>query len=153
MDLTTLILIIGGAWLLQYGLTFIQIHHYRAMMRKLLDDYRDKQNFYLFSGVSRKPFSAGGIVAMVVNQEYEVEKCYVLSGYTVFSRFKPYQTYDGKHIGHVLADAHERIEGNKQQFMGNKSLAKAFMMAAENAVRSISNKRNEHSLLTQTQIN
>jgi DNA-binding transcriptional regulator of glucitol operon len=128
------------ALLLQYGLTILQIRHYRSAMKELVDEYRGLDGFHLYSGISRKALGAGAIVLLIVDEQYQVRKCQLLSGYSVFSRFKPFLKYEGCHIGEVLAEAHETI-GNRKNAGKKKSLAQAFHMASENAIKSLPSRK------------
>jgi glucitol operon activator protein len=127
----------AAAFLLQFGLTILQIRHYRSAMRELVNEYRGLDGFHLFSGISRKALGAGAIVLFIVDEQYQVRKCQLLSGYSVFSRFKSFKKYEGHHIGEVLAEAHE-IMANRKNGGKKRSLAQAFHMASENAMKSLS---------------
>ncbi len=45
--------------IVQYGLSFIQIKYYRKSMDSLIDDYRGKQGYHLFSGMERRKVGLG----------------------------------------------------------------------------------------------
>ncbi|MEW9670909.1 transcriptional regulator GutM [Ammoniphilus sp. 3BR4] len=136
-----LILLVIFAWLLQNGLSIMQVRHSSREIKHLVAQYRGMDGFYLFSGTSRKVWGSGAMVLVVVDKHYEVRKCLVLSGYTVFSKFKRLEKYEGKHVGEMLYDAHEIITQTRRISMKQKALALAFQMAAENALLTISSKR------------
>lgn len=143
MDHLYFILIIIVAWLLQYALTILQVRDYRTVMGRMIEEYKGLSGFHLFSGMSKKALGRRSIVLLIVDQDYQVRKCHVLSGMSVFSRFKPYAAYEGKHVCEILEQAYETVTGKKRVSKSRRSLAAAFQMAAENAVKSISAKREQ----------
>jgi glucitol operon activator protein len=132
--------VIGTAWLLQYALTLLQIRHYRRMMRKLVGDYRNSDGYYLFSGVARKALGSGAIVLMVVDDQSTIRNCQVLTGISVFAKFKPFPEYQGMQLGEVLQTSKHVLEQKRHLSSRKQSMARAFRMASENAMHSIANK-------------
>lgn len=133
-------------WILQYALTLLQVCHYRSAMNQLVEQYRGMVGFHLFSGSApKKVWGSGAMVLVVVDEQYEIRKCLALSGYTVFSRFKRFEEYEGKHVGEMLHDAHETLTEKKRVSIKEKSLALAFQTVAENALLAISSKKRTSS--------
>lgn len=130
------IALIGAAWVLQYALTWLQIRHYRNQMRQMVTEYDNTQGYSLFSGVARKAAGSGAIVLLVVDRQLRVRECRVLSGVSVFAKFKPETRYNGKRVGEVIAAADEILAKKRKVSSREQSLARALKMAAENAVRS-----------------
>lgn len=143
MDQFYFILFIIVAWLLQYALTILQVRDYRTVMGQMIEEYKGLSGFHLFSGTSKKALGRRSIVLLIVDQEYQVRKCHVLTGMSVFSRFKPYADYEGRHVCEILEQAYETVTGEKRVSKNRRSLAIAFQMAAENAVKSIPAKREQ----------
>ncbi|WP_162142471.1 transcriptional regulator GutM [Aneurinibacillus terranovensis] len=132
----------AAAWLLQYAFTLIQIRHYRSAMKELVDQYRGLDGFHLFSGISRKALGSGAIVLLIVDDDYRIHNCKVLSGISVFTRFKPFTKCEGQHVAEVLAEAYKTVKNRRARVSAkSKSLAKAFQMASENAIQVISSKK------------
>ncbi len=134
-----LISLVGLAWLLQFALTWFQIRHYRAMMRKMVTEHQDSEGFYLFSGVARKAMGSGAIVLIIVDSQSVVRNCQVLSGLTVFAKFKPHFGYVGMRLEKVIEIADVTLSKKRGLSSRKQSMAKAFQMAAENATRSLTN--------------
>ena len=149
MHALTLISVVALAWIAQFGLTLLQIRHYRSAMRRLLHEYRNQDGFYLFSGVARKAMGSGAIVLMVIDDEYLVRTCQVLTGISVFAKFRPYPHYEGSHIAEILAESEETLKQKQRVSSKRQSLAKAFRMATENALHSIGKRHREAVLAVQ----
>lgn len=132
-----LVSIVAFAWLLQYGLTWLQIRHYRAAMRKLVQEYRNTEGYYLFSGIARKALGSGAIVLVIVDNERIIRYGQVLTGFTVFARFKPHTEYIGHRIEEVLKESEATLRQKRHVSSKRQSLARAFKMASENALRSL----------------
>jgi glucitol operon activator protein len=134
------IFVIGTAWLLQFALTLLQIRHYRAMMQKLVGAYRNTDGYYLFSGVARKALGSGAIVLIVVDEQSRIQNCQVLTGISVFAKFKSYPEYLGMHLAEILDSAKLTLEKKRRISSKKQSMARAFQMAAENATYSLANR-------------
>ncbi|UOF90390.1 transcriptional regulator GutM [Fodinisporobacter ferrooxydans] len=147
MNAFSLISIVALAWLVQYAFTMVQIRHYRAAMKALIDEFRGVNGFHLFSGISRKALGSGAIVLLIVDEEYQIRKCQILSGMSVFARFQPFTKYEGKHIQEILKETESTIHAKRKVSAKQKSLAKAFHMAVENAIRSISERQKNNLLI------
>ncbi|KPN13554.1 transcriptional regulator [Bacillus australimaris] len=123
----------------QYGLSFIQIKYYRKSMDSLIDDYKGKQGYHLFSGMERRKFGPGAIALIIVDESYIIQKCHVLGGVSILSKFKELPSYEGKHVGTVLDEHHMMKQALKKRKRGS-AVMQALSMAAEQALVSISKK-------------
>lgn len=136
MHVSSLIFVVGGAWLLQFALTFLQIRHYRTAMRGLVNQYRNADGFYLFSGVARKALGSGAIALVVVNENVVIENCQILSGITVFAKFTGASEYVGMPIDQAIKLSDLTLQKKSHLPSKKQSIARAIKMACENAMRS-----------------
>ncbi|MBY0186171.1 transcriptional regulator GutM [Bacillus aerophilus] len=125
--------------IVQYGLSFIQIKYYRKSMDSLIDDYKGKQGYHLFSGMERRKFGPGAIALIIVDESYIIQKCHVLGGVSILSKFKELPSYEGKHVGAVL-DEHHMMKQTLKKRKRVPAVMQALSMAAEQALVSISKK-------------
>ncbi|MFD2214740.1 transcriptional regulator GutM [Metabacillus endolithicus] len=125
---------------IQYVLTFIQVRYYRKSMDKIISRYKQKEGYYLFSGMERRQFRPGAIAMIVVNNEYTIQECYIVNGFSVLSKFKELEMYKGQHVGAVL-DSVQVENGNKKRKRKQMSaISAALAKATESALLSISKK-------------
>ncbi len=122
---------------IQYALTFIQVRYYRKSMDKIVSRYTQKEGYYLFSGMERRQFRPGAIAMLVVDNQYIIQECHVVNGFSVLSKFKELEKYKGQHVGAVL-DSVQENSGEKRKKM--PAISSALAKAAENALLSISKK-------------
>ncbi|MGE6631309.1 transcriptional regulator GutM [Bacillus sp. NPDC077027] len=125
--------------IVQYGLSFIQIKYYRKSMDNIVDDYKDKKGFHLFSGMERRKLGPGAIALIIVDESYIIQRCHVLGGISILSTFKELKEYEGKHVGAVLDEHHMMKQSLKKRKKG-PAVKQAISMAAEQALLSISKK-------------
>lgn len=125
--------------IVQYALTFLQVQYYRKSMDKIVSRYRQKEGFYLFSGMERRQFRPGAIAMLIVDHNYIIQECYVANGFSVLSRFKEVEKYKGQHAGVVIDDVQEQ-RVNKKGKRKRSAISAALSQAAENALISISKK-------------
>ncbi len=154
MHTGNLIILVGSAWILQYILTWFQLQHYRKTMRKLVIAYQGQAQYALFSGVCRKALGRGAIVIAIIDQHEVVHRCEVLSGISVFAKFKPFPGQVGKMLGEIGQEANHILVQKRGVSARQKSQAKALLMIVENAQRSYAEKRHQagHGLRTQKAI-
>lgn len=119
--------------LLQYGLTFLQIKHYRNTLRNLREMYHDQHGWLLCSGHSRRLFRKGALVFLVVDAGGRVKDCRALVGRSVFSQFRPAPEWNGRHVLDLLSETHE-IRLSKNYRTTPRCLVDALGTAAERAV-------------------
>jgi DNA-binding transcriptional regulator of glucitol operon len=125
----------------QYALTFIQMRYYRKSMDKIVSRYRGKEDYYLFSGMERRQFRPGAIAMLVVDNQYMIQECYVVNGFSVLSKFKEIEKYKGQHVGSILDSVQEYHRADKKRKRNQiPAISLALSKAAENALLSISKK-------------
>jgi DNA-binding transcriptional regulator of glucitol operon len=122
----------------QYALTFIQIRYYNKSMDRIVSRYRQKQGYYLFSGMERRNFRPGAIAMMVVDKEYMIQECYVVNGFSVLSKFKELEKYKGQHVGALLDSVQDHRADTKRKRKKMPAISSALAKAAEQALLSIS---------------
>ncbi|MFB5189451.1 transcriptional regulator GutM [Alicyclobacillus fastidiosus] len=140
-----LIILVGSAWILQYVFTWFQLQHYRKTMRTLVQAYKGREDYSLFSGVCRKALGKGAIVIAIVDSNEVIHRCEVLSGMSVFAKFKPLDGYVGRSLTDIGTETREIISRKRSVSSQKKSLAKALLMVVENAQRSNEEKRRQVS--------
>ena len=124
----------------QHALTFIQVRYYRKSMDKILQRYKKREGYYLFSGMERRQFRPGAIVMLVVDSNYIVQECYAVNGFSILSKFKEIGNYKGQHVGAVINEVQEQNISKKGKRKQLPALGAALTKAAENALLSISKK-------------
>jgi DNA-binding transcriptional regulator of glucitol operon len=124
----------------QYAFTFIQVRYYRKSMDKIVKRYKGKEGYYLFSGMERRQFRPGAIAMIVVDNNYEIQECYAVNGFSVLSKFKEIDKYKGQHVGALLDSLQEKSFGKKSKRKQLPAISSALSKAAESALLSISKK-------------
>lgn len=124
--------------IVQYALTFIQMRYYRKSMDNIVRAYKGKEGYYFFSGMERRKFRPGAIAMLVVDDNYIIQECYVVNGFSVLSKFKELNTYKGQHTGAVLDILGN--SNNKEKSKRLPAINMALSKASENALLSISKK-------------
>ncbi|MEK5036543.1 transcriptional regulator GutM [Sporosarcina sp. FSL K6-3457] len=95
--------LLGGfvsLWLLQIYLSTLQMKHYKATVQ----DMSRRDSGYLGVGVEKKKLGSGTVIILVTNTEGIVEDCRVMSGVTVFIKFKECKRFIGEHISMLQDD-------------------------------------------------
>ncbi len=87
-------------WLLQIYLTMRQMKHYRATIQTM----SKRESGYLGVGVEKKKLGSGTVLILVTNEKGIVEECKVMSGVTVFAKFKNCKRFIGRHISSLQDD-------------------------------------------------
>ncbi|WP_436373932.1 transcriptional regulator GutM [Cytobacillus sp. BC1816] len=131
-----LVVILCAILIIQHALSLVQIKYYKKSLDKIISNYKGEDGYFVFSGMERSKFSPGAIVIMVVDQDYMIHECYMLKGMTVFTKFKPLDSYKGSHVGEVLKTIKEKSINKKDR--GIPSYWKALAKAGESALLSIS---------------
>lgn len=88
-----------GVWLLQFLLTRIQVQNYQTTLKQM----SKRPSGYLGVGVIKQKLGIGVLAIMVVNENNEVVESQVMKGVTVFSRFEPFEQFDGLTLNEVKA--------------------------------------------------
>lgn len=89
-----------GLWLLQIYLSTLQMKHYKATVQEM----SKRDSGYLGVGVEKKKLGSGTVLILVTNTEGIVEECRVMSGVTVFIKFKNCKRFIGEHISMIQDD-------------------------------------------------
>ncbi len=80
------------AWMAQAAGTFIQMRHYRDVMRDVSDKWSDG---FVGAGNARARFGRGVILLLVVSSDGLVRRLAVMEGRSVFAKFKIMHEFDG----------------------------------------------------------
>lgn len=140
MHIGHLLMLLGGAWILQYVFTWLQLQHYRRTMRTLVTEYRGRTDYYMFSGVCRKAMGRGAIVIAIIDSNQVILRCEALCGVSVFAKFSPLDGYAGRSLSDVGKETDEVLQRKRGVSSQQKSLAKALQMIVLNAERSAKEK-------------
>lgn len=89
-----------GLWLLQIYLSTLQMKHYKKTVQVM----SRRDSGYLGVGVEKKKLGSGTVLILVTNTEGIVEECQVMSGVTVFIKFKKCKRFTGEHISMLHDD-------------------------------------------------
>jgi glucitol operon activator protein len=94
-------------WLLQLFMTRMQMKHYHQTVREMSNRFSG----YLGVGVDRKRLGVGTILILVTDVEGIITDCRIMSGVTVFSKFKSCKRFKGLNI----LDLHLSSDKSKYQ--------------------------------------
>ena len=87
-------------WILQCIGAWIQLRHYREAMTKATSDWNDG---FLGAGQGRPRFGAAALVLLEVSPELLVRRLQVMSGMTVFARFRQLPAFEGWEMSRLLS--------------------------------------------------
>jgi DNA-binding transcriptional regulator of glucitol operon len=110
-------------------------------MDNIVSAYKGKEGYYFFSGMERRKFRPGAIAMLVVDNDYIIQECYVVNGFSVLSKFKELGKYKGQHSGAVLDFLDVSQVKSKGKSKRLPAINIALSKAAENALLSISKKK------------
>ncbi|MGM0878611.1 MAG: transcriptional regulator GutM [Bacillota bacterium] len=96
-----------GLWLLQLFMTRMQMKHYHQTVREMSNRFSG----YLGVGVDRRRLGVGTILILVTDVEGTITDCRMMSGVTVFSKFKNCKRFKGLNI----LDLHLSSDKSKYQ--------------------------------------
>jgi glucitol operon activator protein len=85
-------------WLLQLLMTMIQVKHYR----QTIQDMSKRVSGYLGVGVQKRKFGLGTILILVTDLEGIIIDCRIMSGVTVFARFRNCKRFTKGDIFHIF---------------------------------------------------
>jgi glucitol operon activator protein len=123
-----LLIIIVFFMILQFLTGVLHVKYYQSVLRKM----SKRSEGYLGVGMNQQKFKLGQVCIMVTDVHGEITECRILSGLTVFSRFRKDPSYEGKNIF--------RMDWNGKE---------KYKEVTENAIRMIKNemeKRNTNVL-------
>ncbi|BAB04489.1 transcriptional regulator GutM [Halalkalibacterium halodurans] len=85
------IAIFVGMWLMQFFMSRIQMKNYQQTLKRM----SDRSSGFLGVGVHKQKLGIGAIAIVVTDKDGEIVDCEMMSGVTVFSRFKPLTDFVG----------------------------------------------------------
>ncbi|MDC3424567.1 transcriptional regulator GutM [Aquibacillus sp. 3ASR75-11] len=91
------IAIFAGIWLLQIILTQVQVKHYRDTIKRM----SKRASGYLGAGVEKRKLGVGKVVIIVCDEDGTIVDSQLMSGVTVFARFKTFNEIIGESIYHL----------------------------------------------------
>jgi len=92
-----LLIIIVFLMSLQFFTGVLHIKYYQRVLRKM----SKKSEGFLGVGMNQQKFKLGQVCIMVTDVHGIITECRILSGLTVFSRFRKDSSYKGKSIYHI----------------------------------------------------
>jgi len=134
-----LAIILCAVLIVQYVLSLIQIKSYKKNIDNIVRDYKGEDGYFMFSGMERGKFRPGAIAVLVVDQDYIVHECHMLKGMSVFTKFKPIESYKGQHVGEILNEVNDSVVDKKKKQI--PAFKKALLQAGENALLTISKRK------------
>ncbi len=90
-------------WLLQLFMTRMQMKHYHQTVQEM----SNRISGYLGVGVDRKRLGVGTILILVTDVEGTITDCRIMSGVTVFSKFKNCKRFKGLNILDLHLSSHK----------------------------------------------
>lgn len=100
-DWRTIALALAAAWTLQALLAYRHVLHYRATLREL---YASRPRGYLGAGRCRAGWRRGAVAILLADERGTVVGARLLEGASVFARFRPAATWDGRSVRQLAAD-------------------------------------------------
>lgn len=88
----TFLIIIGFLWMIQSILTYFQIRDYQKISIELANQGK------LIIGAKRGYLSKGTIIAMTIDNNYNIIDCRLLNGISVLARFRKFEILIGKNL-------------------------------------------------------
>ncbi len=79
-------------WVLQTAGAWMQWRHYKQSVAGNRENWKQG---YLGVGKSRRKFGFGAIAMVVVSQDMRVKKVQIMTGMSIFARFKDVAAYEG----------------------------------------------------------
>lgn len=107
-------------WVLQTGGAWLQWRHYQQSVAGNRENWKQG---YLGVGKSRRKFGFGAVAMVVVSPELRVEKLQVMTGMSVFARFRDVAGYEGMTLG--------ALESSLQTKKTNDQVSKAIQEAIQ----------------------
>jgi glucitol operon activator protein len=95
------LLLLGLVWALQSVGVWLQMRHYSDIFRGVTDKYKDG---FVGAGHTRGRLSKGTIAMVVVSPDLIVRRLMVMSGRTVFTKFKRCEEFEGKTLDQLRSD-------------------------------------------------
>lgn len=86
------LLLLGFVWALQSLGVWLQMRHYSDVFKGITAKYQDG---YVGAGNFRGRFGKGTIVLLVVTPDMVVQRLLVMTGRSVFAKFRRYENFEG----------------------------------------------------------
>lgn len=101
MDWHFLIVLLFVTWILQSVLSYYQILRFKKIIINIKTKYQDG---FVGFGRSSGRLKSGAMVVVVADREGIVRDGYLMSGATVFARFKPYTAWSGRSVNEIIKE-------------------------------------------------
>jgi len=115
-------------WVLQTVGAWMQWRHYQQSVAGNRENWKQG---YLGVGKSRRKFGFGAVAMVVVSQELRVKKVQVMTGMSIFARFKDVAEYEGMSL--------EGLSTHLNNRQANEQISKAL----QDAIQRIKEVRNK----------
>ncbi|GAA4712188.1 transcriptional regulator GutM [Brevibacillus fulvus] len=99
-----LIVLFIACWLLQILLSVLQMKHYQKTVARL----SNRPSGYLGVGVEKKRLGIGTVMVIVTDTDGTIVDCEVMSGVTVFSRFRKCKRFIGADLFQLTLTSEEQ---------------------------------------------
>jgi len=110
MDWKILLLVILGVWIIQSGMTILQVKNYQKALRDLIDS---RSGDFIGVGSKKGMFQPGTVIVMAVDKLGSITKIKKMEGLTVFSRFRLWDHLNGYSIYELDKDIFPAIKISK----------------------------------------
>lgn len=111
---------------LQTAASFVQVRYYQRFIGQLTEDYLGKTGYELQTDVS-KGWLSKTIVAIIINTDGQIERCYICRGLTIFARFEEVTNYQQKY----LKEFYEKQQQTKRLTKTEELLSKIYSRKLE----------------------
>ena len=116
-------------WVLQTAGAWMQWRHYQLSIAANRDNWNSG---FLGVGKSRRKFGFGAVAMIVVSQDLRVKKVQVMTGMSIFARFKDIAAYEGMSL--------EALTSSLKAKQANEQISKAL----QDAIQRIEEVRSKH---------
>ncbi|WP_378941781.1 transcriptional regulator GutM [Mesorhizobium sp. ANAO-SY3R2] len=95
------LLLLGCVWALQSLGVWLQMRHYSDVFKGITSKYQDG---YVGAGNFRGRFGKGTIVLLVVTPDLVVQRLLIMTGRSVFAKFRRYENYEGTSLDQLRSN-------------------------------------------------
>ncbi|MFC5387543.1 transcriptional regulator GutM [Aquamicrobium segne] len=95
------LLLLAIVWALQAAGVWMQMRHYTDVFKGITEKYKDG---FVGAGNSRGRLKKGTIVLIVVTPDLIVRRLLIMSGRSVFTKFKRHEEFEGRPLEEIRAD-------------------------------------------------
>lgn len=95
------LLLLAAVWALQALGVWLQMQHYGRVFKGITEKYKDG---FVGAGNHRGRFSKGTIALVVVTPDLIVRRLLLMSGRTVFTKFKRHEAFEGMALEKLRSD-------------------------------------------------